>query len=131
METHVRVVGILHIVLGAMGLVGAVVVMVIFGGAAAIVGATADPNARVAVPIISALGGLITCLIVVTAIPGIIAGIAVLKLREWGRILMIIVSVLDLFSIPIGTALGIYGLWTFLHPETRPLFEQARTTTVV
>jgi len=30
-----------------------------------------------------------------------------------------------LLSVPIGTALGIYGLWVLLRPETEALFVQA------
>jgi hypothetical protein len=30
-----------------------------------------------------------------------------------------------LFSIPFGTALGIYGLWVLLRRETEPLFRRA------
>jgi hypothetical protein len=33
-------------------------------------------------------------------------------------------SALELFSIPFGTALGIYGFWVLLKPETEQLFNQ-------
>jgi len=36
--------------------------------------------------------------------------------------LTIVVSALHLFSIPFGTALGIYGLWVMLSDETIGLF---------
>lgn len=36
MDTHVKVLGVLHIVLGAVGLVGALILMLIFGSAAGI-----------------------------------------------------------------------------------------------
>jgi hypothetical protein len=29
---------------------------------------------------------------------------------------------MNLLSIPIGTALGVYGLWVLLNKETEPLF---------
>ena len=40
MEGHVKALGILHIVFGALGVIGALVVLLIFGGAAAIVDMT-------------------------------------------------------------------------------------------
>ncbi len=123
METHVRVLGILHIVFGLMGIVGAIVVMLVFGGAAGIVGASGEEGARVAVPILGALGGVIGCIVLVVSLPGTIAGIGVLQYREWARILMIVVSVLDLLNVPLGTALGVYGLWTLLHQQTIALFK--------
>jgi hypothetical protein len=36
--------------------------------------------------------------------------------------LTIILSALDLPGVPIGTALGVYGLWVLLKPETERLF---------
>lgn len=123
METHVRVVGILHIVFGLLGGVGALVVLLVFGGAAGIVGATADPEAHVAIPILGAVGGLLGCIVLLVSLPGIIAGIGLLQLHEWARILMIAVSVLELLHVPLGTLLGIYGLWTCLNKDTVALFQ--------
>ncbi len=125
MDTHVRVLGILHIVFGLMGIVGLVVLLAVFGGAAGIVGASGAEGARTAVPILGVLGGVLSCLVLMVSIPGTIAGIGVLGFREWARILMLVVSVVDLLSVPLGTALGIYGLWTLLHRETIPLFRKA------
>lgn len=123
MDTHVRVVGILHIVFGVLGILGAFVLMLIFGGVAGVVGTSAEEGARVAVPILGAMGGIIGCFVLAVSLPGTIAGIGVLQHREWARILMIVVSVLDLLNVPLGTALGVYGLWTLLHRETIALFQ--------
>ena len=41
----------------------------------------------------------------------LIAGIGLLLLRSWARLLTIVLGILDLVSIPLGTALGIYTLW--------------------
>lgn len=41
------------------------------------------------------------------------------------RVLMIILSVIHLFSVLVGTALGIYGLWVLLQRQTEPLFRRA------
>ena len=40
METHVKTLGILHIVFGALGVLAALVILLVFGGVAGIVGAT-------------------------------------------------------------------------------------------
>ncbi len=124
METHVRVLGILHIGFGLLGVLGGIVVMLIFGGVAGIVGASGDESARVAVPILGAVGGIIGCFVLVVSLPGTIAGIGVLQVREWARILMIVVSVVDLINVPLGTALGVYGLWALLHRDTIALFQR-------
>ena len=43
----------------------------------------------------------------------LLAGFKVFKERPIGRTLGIIISILSLMSFPLGTALGIYGLWFF------------------
>jgi len=54
----------------------------------------------------------------------IIAGVGLLKYRSWGRILAIILGIVNLFGFPVGTALGIYTFWAMFNDETRQLFEQ-------
>jgi hypothetical protein len=124
METHVKVLGMLHIILGFLGALGAVTVLAIFGGIAGIVGASAqaEPDARLAIPILGAIGGVIAVFILLISLPGIIAGFGLLNYRPWARILTIILSAINLLNIPIGTALGVYGLWVLLSPVTERLF---------
>ena len=57
--------------------------------------------------------------------PSLIAGVGLLYFKPWARVLTIILSVIHLFSVPFGTALGIYGLWVLLQRETEPLFRRA------
>ena len=132
MESHVKILGILHIVFGVMGICVALMFVVIFGlGTLGIAGVAAqeDPEALLAVPIIAAIGTFIVVLIVVLSLPGIAAGYGLLNYKPWARILAIVLSAINLLSVPIGTAIGIYGLWVllnketeimFLYPETRP-----------
>jgi hypothetical protein len=56
------------------------------------------------------------------SLPGIVAGIGLLKFRPWARILTIVISVLNLLNIPWGTILGIYGLWVMFSEEGARLF---------
>ena len=132
MRQHVTVLGILFIVLGALGLIGAAIVLVIFGGAAGIVGMVAaheEPEAAIAVPILGIVG-LGICLIILTmSIPDLIAGVGLLKFRPWARILGLVISVLSLVHIPIGTVVGVYGLWVLLSKETEALFRGAENQT--
>ncbi len=126
METHVKVVAILYLVFSALGILGALVVLLIFGGAASIVGSTAvdEPGARVAIPILGAIGGFIVVIILIFSVPGLLAGWGLLQYQEWARILTIVLSVLNLLAFPFGTALGVYGLWTLLNQQTLPLFRR-------
>ena len=127
MITHVKVVAWLHIVLGSLGAFGAVVLLLIFGGVAGIVGMSADsPDARIAAPILGGIGGLLFIVLLLLSIPSIIAGVGLLKLEPWARILAIVLSAIELLNVPIGTALGVYGLWALTKPETEALFAQPR-----
>ncbi len=125
MESHVKILAVLQIVCGALGLLAAAVVFLIFGGAASIVGTAGvaeDPDALIAVPIIGVVGTVIVALVLALSVPALAAGIGLLNFRPWARILTIIISVLNLPNIPIGTALGAYGLWVMLSAETERLF---------
>jgi hypothetical protein len=125
MITHVKVVAWLHIVLGSLGAFAAVVVLLIFGGVAGIVGMSADwPDARIAVPILGGIAGLIFIVVLLLSIPSIVAGIGLLKLAPWARILAIVLSAIELLNVPFGTALGVYGLWALTKRETEALFTQ-------
>ena len=60
MDTHVRVLGVLNIALGVVGLIIAALMMIGVGGAAGIISASAEPEeAALAVPILSIVGGLV------------------------------------------------------------------------
>ena len=123
METHVKVLGILYIAVSALSLIGALFLMLVFGGTAGIVGATADPSdAAIAIPILGIAGTALVALLMMLALPGLIAGWGLLSFKPWARILTIVLCVLNLINFPFGTVLGIYGLWVLLNKETERLF---------
>jgi hypothetical protein len=121
---HVRILAILNIVVGGIGLLVGAAFLLMFGGIGILAGAanSGDPDAALAFPILGAIGGIIFFALLLFSAPQIIGGVGLLKMQPWARILMIVVSALGLLSIPIGTALGIYGLWVLLNEETVRLF---------
>jgi len=128
MRDHVKILGVLNIVMGCLGALAGIVVLFVFGGLAGLAGASAGPwahdnDAAAAVPILAVIGVCIAIFLFVLGLPSIIGGWGLLNFKPWARVLMIVISALHLFHIPIGTALGIYGLWVLLHDETRRLFE--------
>ena len=128
MVTHVKVMGILHIVFGALGVLGGIVGMMVFGGIAGIVGLSAhSSDAAVAMPILGVIGGFVFLVMLVLSLPSLIVGFGLLRFRPWARMLAIVLSVLHLFNIPFGTALGVYGLWCLLAPETELLFRSQQS----
>ena len=124
MDTHVRVLAVLHIVMGGIGIVIGLGCLLLFGGIAGIVGVFGEPDAMVAIPILSLIGGAVFVILLILSLPSIIAGIGLLKYQPWARTLTIVLSAIDLLNVPIGTAIGIYGLWVLLSRETEPLFQR-------
>lgn len=125
MATHVKTLGILHIVFGALGVLLGLILFIFFGGLAAFVGMSNPSDEAVfAIPILGGIGSLVFIVLLVLSLPGLIVGIGLLQFKSWARILGIIVSALHLFNVPFGTALGIYGLWVLLSGETERLFRR-------
>jgi len=128
MTDHVKILGILHVVYGLFGVLAGVIVMVIFGGLAGLVSvADRSGDARIAVPILGGIGAFVFILLLALSLPGIVAGFGLLQLQPWARMLTIILSALELMSVPLGTVLGIYGLWVLLSPGGEQLFRRKST----
>jgi hypothetical protein len=129
MEQHIKILGVLNVVLGAMGALGGIMILIIFGGAYGIVGTVAhhEPEALIALPIIAIIGIAISILLLLLSAPAIITGIGLILFQSWARIPGIIISALHLLNFPIGTALGIYGLWVLLSPESMRCFSTIQT----
>ncbi len=124
MEPHIKAVGVLNIIVGVFGALAGIVMLLIFAGIFGVVSATLhnDPSQAAALPVIAIIGGFLTIFMLIVSAPSIIAGIGLLRFKPWARILGIIISVLHLINFPIGTALGIYGLWVLLSQESVSCF---------
>ena len=129
MQTHVKVLGVLYIVLSALGLLTALFLLLAIGGAAGIVGVAADPeDAAIALPILGIAGSALGMMLLLLSLPGLITGWGLLTFKSWARILGIVLSALNLLNIPVGTELGIYGLWVLLNKDTEHLFGSSALT---
>ena len=124
MESHIKIVGILHVILGGMGILAAIAIIALFGGLAGLAGMADNGDAAVAVPILGGIGGLIAIVLMMFSLPGLIGGIALLNLAPWSRVYMIVISALHLLHVPVGTVLGVYGLWVLTKPETAALMQR-------
>jgi len=123
METHVKVLGVLNIVSGVLGLLGAIILMIVFGGVVGLIGADAREGADVAVPIIGVTGAVVVLFMVITSLPAVIIGYGLYRIQPWSRIAGIVLSIVSLLWFPLGTALGIYGMWVLFSKEGQRLFE--------
>jgi hypothetical protein len=124
MREHIRILGILNLIMGCLTAFGALVVFAVMGGLAGIITASGDADAqRVGAPLMAGIGVAVSVFLLILSAPTLIGGWGLLKFKPWSRILMIIVSIFHLFHIPLGTALGVYGLWVLFNDEARRILE--------
>ena len=118
--THIKVLGTLHVSLGALGILGSIFIMWFFDGIAAMI-AYADPSSDNfgAITFLHFLFALSAILFFVISLPGVIGGAGLLLGFGWARILLIVVSGLLMLEFPVGTVLGIYGLWVLLGKDAK------------
>jgi len=118
MEKHVTLVAALQIGFGVLGVLAALILFVAVVGGGIL---SSDPDAMTITSIVgSAVGGFLF----LVSIPGIIGGIGLLKYQPWSRILVLIISCLELLNIPFGTAMAVYSGWVLLNDKTAELFEK-------
>jgi hypothetical protein len=123
MQTHVKVLGVVYLAFGGLMLLGALFLLVMMGGVAGIVGASADPeDAAIAIPVLGFAGTALAVFLGVFSLPSLATGYGLINYKEWARVLGIILSAINLINIPLGTIVGAYGLWVLLNKETERLF---------
>lgn len=117
MNKHIDVISVLWIVSGALGILIGLFIFWMFIGISYI--PDMDWEASQILKIVGAwAGGIIAFL----SIPEIIAGVGLIKRKEWGRILALVVSFLNLIWFPLGTALGVYSIIVLLNDESIKIF---------
>jgi hypothetical protein len=123
MATHVRVLAWFNVVMGALGVLLA---LLVFAGASAIPAILEASRADVDVPvaILELIITVVVGFILLMSLPCLVLGWGLYNFRPWARILGIVLSALNLLNIPFGTALSLYAFWVLLKPETEALFRQ-------
>jgi hypothetical protein len=118
MKKHVTVVGAIQVGAGILGFIGALTVFFALNFAKGMVGDDDVPTV-----VLSFLSISLPILIGFMATLSLVGGIALLSFRSWARILVMIVSVMGCFFIPIGTLIGVYSIWTLMQDDTIKLFK--------
>ncbi len=125
MEKHIQLVGILNIVYRSFILFISVAICLLIAWITRAIQLEVCHNGDVPLEFLNVIP-LILCtfaaVLFIVSLLGILGGIGVLKRKEWGRIITLIVSILNLIHIPIGTALGVYSLWVLMNDETIKMF---------
>jgi hypothetical protein len=121
MESHVKAVGIIHIAFSALGIIMAIIIFSVLN----IVAKIPDVDEE-AIRILQIIGVVLPWFFIVFSLPGVVGGIGLLKFQGWARILVLILSFLDLLNFPIGTAVGIYAIWVLFDKRTEKLFAKSK-----
>ena len=117
MDTHIKVLGWLYIILGALGILSAAIVfLAVFGGGLL-------SGDRQAIAITSIVATVISAIVLLFSLPGVIVGAGLLRYRPWARVLALVLGILNLPGFPVGTILGGYALWVLLTDEGARYFE--------
>ena len=124
MRSHLRLLGILQLTWGAIGLLLGVSTLLLAIAAIAIgLMNTGDPVASgVTALTFSVFAGAL----LLAGGANAWAGRALRRTQPAGRSAVLWLSVPNLFVLPFGTALGVYALWVLLHNEARAMFVGSR-----
>jgi hypothetical protein len=116
MQNHIKVVGILHVAWGMIGLSGAVIT------GAVLLLPVLFTHDRTATAFMAVFAVWMFLFMLIMFLPSLVGGIGLSKRCEWARILVLVLSFINLLAFPLGTALGIYSLWVLWGNERREYF---------
>ncbi len=120
MRSHLRLLGVLQLTWGVIGLLlGAAIMLLAIGAIGIGMSATVD---RAGAGITALTFGVFATALLVGGAANAWAGRALRRQQPAGRTAVLGLAVLNLFLLPFGTALAIYAWWVLLHAEARAVF---------
>jgi hypothetical protein len=127
MTRHIDLLAVFYLFWGALALVAGTGILVLALGALAIItsaeraalGPDLAAGVTVGIFFLFAAGALLWGGI------HVLTGLALRRHRTWARLAGMGLAVLNLFFLPLGTALAVYAFWVLLSEQTRRLFDPA------
>jgi hypothetical protein len=120
---HNKLLSIFYFVMAGLQILGGGIFALIYifvGGA--MMSSSSRDDEQLMGGIFMGVGVVIGIVIMILGALSLLTAFKVMKVRPIGRTLGILVSILILLSFPIGTALGIYGLWFFFGDAGKGLY---------
>ncbi len=117
MRTHMQVIAWIHIVSGALCALGGLALLFLFLGIGSFAAAGGGKEALPAFGILGSVGVFASLFFGVVGLPDILAGWGMLQRRNWARILAIVLSVLNVFNFPLGTAIAVYSFVVLFNQD--------------
>ena len=124
---HNKLLSIFFFIMGGLQLLAAIFVILMYGGFGTFMLTSSSRSEDQAAGGMFLVIGLLVGLFVL-AFAGffLFTGWKLLKEKSIGRTLGIIGSILSLLSFPLGTALGVYGLWFFFGDQGKAFYSDYR-----
>lgn len=121
MDVHIRVVAVLHMIAGALGVLTVAVVSLFFG-----VVATLIPVHQFPFSLLLGFGAALALVFAALGLAEFVAGFMLLKGGSGAKTVCVLFGVLQLLNVPFGTAMGVYTLWALLRTEPAELGDNVR-----
>ncbi|GBD88431.1 hypothetical protein BMS3Abin03_02367 [bacterium BMS3Abin03] len=121
MEKHLTVVAALQVGFSLLGILAAIIVYTVLRS---VVGFVEEPEGE---KVLMLVATWVPLFLIIVSIPGLIGGIGLFMKQRWARILVLVISVLDLLNIPVGTAVAVYSIWVLVQEDTVKLFTEQPT----
>ncbi|MEO6212796.1 MAG: hypothetical protein ABIP65_04135 [Vicinamibacterales bacterium] len=125
MRAHLRLLGVLQLTWGAIGLLLGLATLSLAAGALAI--AVMSSGDSMAAGVTAVTFGIFAAALLAGGAANAWAGRSLRRYEAAGRTAVLWLAVPNLFLLPFGTALGIYAWWVLLHNEARGMFAGARS----
>lgn len=121
---HNKLLGIFFLINGGLSVFGAVLAAVIYVGMGTFMFTSAPKaDAQFVGGIFMVVGVIVAVIIGIFSIFYLFAGWKIYKEAPSGRTLGIVASILCVMNFPLGTALGIYGLWFLFGDMGKAFYE--------
>lgn len=118
LDNHKKILGIIYIVTASFTILVALFIRAIMSTVFGFAFENADrEEQRIGEFVMALMSFLPAVIILFSGIPTLIAGIGLLTKQSWAMILALIMGCLKLFSVPIGTAIGIYAIWIYSEDQ--------------
>ncbi len=118
-KSHVTLVAALHIGLGALTVVGGIIIFIVLNFA----GGFVEEFDEVGTLVMNYISTFLPLLVFFFGGIDILAGLVLFTYKQWGRVFMLVISAINCLNIPIGTAKGVYSIWALMQPQVMELFE--------
>ncbi len=119
MERHLDLLSLFLIIGGVLAGLTALSLMALGIGAAVLM--ASPQSAGVAASVAAGTFFLLALLLLTYAAVSVAAGRGLRRREHWSRLAALILSLINLFVVPFGTALGVYAFWVLLQERSRQL----------